>query len=177
MKVLNLYFSATGNTDKVAKQIEETVRKAGHEVETVRVGKNSEPDILAFDFVFVGSGVYMWLPGKPLMDLCEKLREKYGASGEIKPTSPRRPGKKAVVYCTFGGCHTGVNEAISTTKFMGQLFDHLGYDILAEWHIVGEYHGKLQHFSANGRLGNIQGKPNAADLQEISEKVAGILQV
>lgn len=177
MKVLNLYFSATGNTDKVAKRIEETVREAGHEVETVRVAKNIELDILAFDLVFAGSGVYMWLPGKPLMELFEKLREKYANSGEIKPTSPRRPGKKAVVYSTYGGSHTGVNEAISTTKFMGQLFDHLGYDIVGEWHIVGEFHGKLKHLSAIGRLGNIQGRPNEADLQEISEKVVGILQV
>ncbi|RJR40677.1 MAG: flavodoxin [Deltaproteobacteria bacterium] len=177
MKVLNLYFSATGNTDKVAKQIEETVRQAGHEVETVRIAKNIEPDILAFDLVFAGSGVYMWLPGKPVLESFDKLREKYANSGVIKPASPRRPGKKAVVYCTYGGFHTGVNEAISTTKFMGQLFDHLGYDIIGEWHIVAEYHGKLQHLSAGGRLGNIQGRPNAADLQEISEKVVGILQV
>lgn len=177
MKVLNLYFSATGNTDKVARQIEGAVRKAGHEVETVRVTKDIELDILAFDLVFAGSGVYMWLPGKPIMNLFDKLREKYANSGEIKPTSPRRPGKKAVVYCTYGGCHTGVNEAISTTKFMGQLFDHLGYDIIGEWHIVGEYHGNLQHLSASGRLGNIQGRPNEADLQEISEKVVRTLQV
>ena len=177
MKVLNLYFSATGNTVKIADQIAATVQKNGHEVETVRVTKNIDLDLLSYDLVFAGSGVYMWLPGKPLMELFEKLREKYADAGEIKPTSPRRPGKKAVIYSTFGGCHTGVNEAVSTTKYMGQIFDHLGYEILAEWHIVGEYHGKLQHLSATGRLGNIQGRPNEADLREIAEKVVGILQV
>jgi hypothetical protein len=177
MKVLNLYYSATGNTDKVAKQIEETVRNAGHAVDTVKVIKDIDLDILAYDLVFAGSGVYMWLPGKPLMDLLQKLREKYANAGEIKPASPRRPGKKAVIYCTFGGSHTGVNEAISTPKYIGQLFDHLGYEVLAEWHFIGEYHGNLRNHSVAGRLGNIQGRPNEADLQDIAEKVLGILQV
>jgi hypothetical protein len=60
---------------------------------------------------------------------------------------------------------------------MGQLFDHLGYQIIAEWLLVGEFHGKLEHLSTAGRLGNIQGRPNAADLQAISEMVAGIMRV
>jgi flavodoxin len=177
MKVLNLYYSATGNTDKVANQIEETLRQIGHEVETVKVGTDTEVNILAYDFVFVGSGVYAWLPGKPLLDLIGKLREEYAKAGEIKPASPRRPGKKAVVYCTFGGGHTGTNEAVPAVKYMGQLFDHLGYEIVGEWYIVGEFHGKLRHLSTGGRLGDIQGRPNEADLQEISQRVVGILRV
>jgi flavodoxin len=40
MKVLNLYFSATGNTEKVAKQIETAVLKVCHDVETIRVIKD-----------------------------------------------------------------------------------------------------------------------------------------
>ena len=60
---------------------------------------------------------------------------------------------------------------------MGQLFDHLGYEILGEWFIVCEFHGKLAYLSENGRLGNIQGRPNEADLLEITEKVRGILRV
>jgi flavodoxin len=177
MKVLNLYFSATGNTEKVAKQIERAVLKAGHEVETIRVSETVDLDILAYDFVFAGSGVYTWLPGKPLMELISKIREKYAQAKEIKPASPRRPGRKAVVYCTFGGGHTGVNEALPAVKYMGQLFDHLGYEIMSEWYLVGEFHGKLQHLSTAGRLGNIQGRPNEADLQEVFEKVIGILKV
>lgn len=177
MKVLNLYFSATGNTDKIARQIGTTVQKAGYEVETVKVTKNTELDILAYDLVFAGSGVYSWLPGKPLMEFFSAQREKYARSGEIKPASPKRAGKKAVIYCTFGGGHTGVNEAVPAAKYMGQLFDHLGYEIVGEWFIVGEFHGSLEHLSTGGRLGNILGRPNEADLQEISEKVIGILRV
>ena len=66
MKVLNLYFSATGNTEKVAMRIGEAVQEIGREVDTLKVtGKDIEIDILNYDFVFAGSGVYAQLPGKP----------------------------------------------------------------------------------------------------------------
>ncbi len=176
MKILNLYFSATGNTEKVASRIENTLLEIGHEVETCKVTKDTEVEILGYDFVFMGSGVYTWMPGKPLIEFIEKQREKY-RSGEIKPASPRRAGKKAIIYCTFGGGHTGTNEAVPAVKYMGQLFDHLGYEILGEWFIVGEFHGRLAYLSESGRLGNIKGRPNESDLLEIAEKVRGILRV
>ncbi len=178
MKILHLYFSTTGNTQKVAAQVDRTLHQLGHEVETVQVAKAAEPDLLAYDLIFMGSGVYSWLPGKPLVELIIKLREKYAGAGEIKPAAPRRPGKKAVIYCTFGGGHTGANEAVPAVKYMGQLFDHLGFEIIAEWYVPGEFlGGNLQYLSTTGRLGNIQGRPNDHDLQEISEKIIGILRV
>jgi multimeric flavodoxin WrbA len=176
MKILNLYFSATGNTEKIAKCIENTLCEIGHEVETVKVTKDMDAEILEYDLVFIGSGVYTWMPGKPLIEFIEKQREKY-RSDEIKPASPRRAGKRAIIYCTFGGGHTGTSEAVPAVKYMGQLFDHLGYDILAEWFIVGEFHGRLAYLSECGRLGNIKGRPNESDLLEIAEKVRGILRV
>ena len=175
MKILNLYYSATGNTDKVAVQIERAARKESHEVTTVKATKDIEPDILAYDFVFIGSGVNMWMPGKPLMELISKLMDRYRTE-EIKAASPRRPGRKVVVYCTYAGPHTGANEAVPAVKYMGQLFDHLGYEIIAEWYVPGEFHGKLENLNRAGRLGNITGRPNEADLQEIYEKVIGILK-
>jgi hypothetical protein len=179
MKVLNLYFSSTGNTEKVAMRINETVQALGRQVDTVKVtGKDIEIDILNYNFVFIGSGVYAQLPGTPLMELFKKLMQKYNKAGEVKPASPRRPSASAVVYCTYGGVHTGINEAIPAVKYMGQLFDHLGYTIMAEWYIVGEYKSKsLRGYSVGGRLGDIRGRPNEGDLQDVAAKVQGILQV
>ncbi|MGC8657561.1 MAG: flavodoxin family protein [Desulfomonilaceae bacterium] len=177
MKILNMYFSATGNTEKIANQITKAAEDAGHTVETVNITKDTEVDILGYDFVFIGSGVYTWLPGKPMMEFLNRTREAYGKLGEIKPSSPRRTGKKAVVYCSYGGGHTGVNEALPAAKFMGQLFDHLGYEIISEWFFVGEFHGRLAHLSTAGRLGNIQGRPNEADLRDIYQRTLGILGV
>jgi flavodoxin len=177
MKILNLYFSTTGNTDKVASRIEAAVRENGHDVVSIKAGKDVDVDILEYDFVFIGSGVYSWLPGKPMMAMIERIRKKYGRLEEIKAASPRRQGKRVVVYCTYGGGHTGANEAMPAVKYMGQLFDHLGYEIIGEWYVVGEFHGKLHHLSTSGRLGNILGRPNGADLEEIAQKVVGILRV
>ncbi len=178
MKVLNLYFSSTGNTEKVALKIRDTVRELGHEVETVKVTSGDvNLDILNFDFVFVGSGVYGQLPGKPMIELHRRLLHKYNEEGEIKPASPRRPSANVVVYCTYGGVHTGINEAIPAVKFLGQLYDHLGYAIVGEWYVIGEY--KTDGFrdrSVGGRLGDIRGRPNMEDLKEVAEKVKGVFR-
>ncbi|MDD3581841.1 MAG: flavodoxin domain-containing protein [Desulfobacca sp.] len=178
MKILNMFFSTTGNTAKVAQTISNTVQQAGHHIETVKVKKDLDLDLLSYDLIFVGSGIYEWLPGQPMISLFTKLRRQYAAQGEIKPSAPRRHGKKVVVYCTYGGCHTGPNEALPAVKFMGQLFDHLGFDIVGEWYTVGEYHPEIyKAMSSGGRLGDIRGRPHEGDLAEIAEKVKGILLV
>jgi flavodoxin len=178
VKILNLYFSGTGNTEKIAARIDKTLRELGHEVDSVQVAADDlDRDVLSYDMVFAGSGVYTWMPGKAMVSLLNRLREKYAGLKEIKPASPRRPGKKAVIYCSFGGGHTGANEAVPAVKFMGQLFDHLGYEIVGEWYLVGEFHGKLAYLSLSGRMGNTVGRPNEADLEDVSERVTGILRV
>jgi flavodoxin len=179
MHILNLYFSATGNTEKVALKIEETVQDLGHKINTLKIaGKNTEVEILDYDFVFVGSGVYQQLPGKPLMELFKELLQSYVKRGEIVSGAPRRPNAKTVVYCTYGGAHTGVNEAIPAVKYTGQLLDHLGYTIVGEWYVVGEYNTeRLRDRSMDGRLGDIRGRPNDEDLREVAEKVKGILRI
>lgn len=177
-EILNLYFSSTGNTEKIAFKIEDTVKRLGYDVVTVKVvSSDIDVDVLRYDFVFVGSGVYGQLPGKPMIELHRRLLEKYAKEGEVKPASPRRPSAKVVVYCTYGGVHTGINEAIPAVKFMGQLYDHLGYTILGEWYIVAEY--KMDRFrdrSIGGRLGDIRGRPSEEDLEEVAEKVKGIIK-
>ncbi len=179
MDILNLYFSTTGNTERVASRIEETVRSLGHSVDTIRVtGETADVDFPRYDFVFVGSGVYQWLPGKALMDLLSTSCRRYVAAGVVQPASPRRAGRNVVVYCTYGGAHTGVNEAVPAVKYMGQLFDHLGFQVVAEWYIVGEYRVKnLTGLSDGGRLGDIRGRPNEEDLRQVSERVKGILRM
>ena len=178
MNVLNLYFSSTGNTEKVAFTIRDTVRELGHKAETVKVTRGEmDVDILKFHFIFIGSGVYGQLPGKPMIELHKRVLQKYSEEGEVKQASPRRPSANVVVYCTYGGAHTGINEAIPAVKFMGQLYDHLGYTIVGEWYVVGEYKtDTLRDHSIGGRLGDIRGRPSEEDLNDVSEKVKGIFK-
>jgi hypothetical protein len=179
MKILNLYFSSTGNTKKVADCITATVENLGHQIDAVQITGDTDIDLLSYDFIFVGSGVYQWLPGKGLQEFISKRLAHYAAAGEIKYASPRRAGKKVVVYCTYGGAHTGVNEAVPAVKYMGQLFDHLGFEIVAEWYYIGRYpdQGRMKDFSALGRLGDITDRPNAADLADLAARVTGVLRV
>jgi hypothetical protein len=72
---------------------------------------------------------------------------------------PRCPQKKGVIYCTYGGAHTGVNEAVPAVKYLGQLLDHLGFEVVAEWYVVGAYPGKgrFQDYSLGGASGEYRG--------------------
>ena len=89
MNVLNLYYSSTGNTEKVALRIQDTVKELGHDVETVKVTSGDiDVDVLKFDIVFAGSGVYGQLPGRPLIELHRRLLHRYNEDGEIRPASP-----------------------------------------------------------------------------------------
>lgn len=63
-----------------------------------------------------------------------------------------------------------------TLKFMGQLFEHLGFAVLGEWATTGEYHGQFKEFSLKGRLGNIGGRPSEDDLRRVAQQVRGALQ-
>jgi hypothetical protein len=179
MKILNLYFSSTGNTEKVADRITATAAKLGHQIDALKIIGDTDIDLLSYDVIFVGSGVYQWLPGKGLQEFIQKRLAHYAAAGEVKYASPRRAGKKVVVYCTYGGAHTGVNEAVPAAKFMGQLFDHLGFEIVAEWYFIGKYpdQGRMKDYSTQGRLGNITGRPNDADLADVAARVTGVLRV
>ena len=178
MKILNLYFSSTGNTEKVAQKIADAARSEGHQVDLLKITEDINVEFFDYDFIFAGSGVYEWLPGQPVVKAFSEMRKKYVKEGKLKPASPRLPDKKAVVYCTYGGAHTGINEAIPAVKYMAQLFDHLGFVILDEWYFVGGYvPEKFKDFNLIGRLGDIRGRPTADDLKVIAQKVTGILRV
>jgi hypothetical protein len=166
MRVLNLFYTSTKNTEKVAQQIHDVIEEHGYPIDTINVtSPKQDIDILQYNMVFVGSGVYGQLPGQPLIDLHRRLLQQYNEAGEVKPASPRR------------GVHTGINEAIPAVKFLGQLYDHLGYSIVGEWYIVGEYLTEnFRNRSLDGRLGDIRGRPNEQDLREVKEKVLGLFK-
>jgi len=178
MRILNLYHSQTGNTEKIALEIARCAAARGHSVETMRAARDLEADVLAYDFFFVGSGVYQWLPVKPLLDFLRASRQRYAQAGLIRHCSPRRAGKRAVIYCTYGGVHTGINEAVPAVKFCGQLFDHLGITVLDEWYFIGDFKSEeFKKHNTGGRFGDITGRPDEHDLKDVYERVQAILTV
>jgi len=85
------------------------------------------------------------------------------------------PGKYALVFCTYSGPHTGINEAIPAVKYVGQFFEHLGFTVLDEICVVGEFHGSLEA-STEGRMGDIRGRPNRADLDRVKAGVIAAIE-
>ena len=175
LNALIIYFSATGNTENVAKAIWETLKEEKVEVNLLKIQDAAEEELYDYDLVFLGTPSHSFLPAQPVMRFISDKMKLHRKRGDIKLCAPKIPGKYAVVFCTYSGPHTGINEAIPVGKYMGQFFEHIGFKIAAEWYIIGEFHGSEEN-STIGRLGNIKGRPNKQDLAKVRRDVLDLIK-
>ena len=172
-----IYDSKTGNTEKVALAIRDGLQKGGLEVLVEKVENAHHIDFFDYDLICIGSPSYMWHPIDSINNFLTKKHEDYRSKGLIKLGSPKVSGKHALAFCTYSGPHTGIAEATPVCKIIGQFFDHLGFNIVGEWCILGELHVS-EEISTKGRMGDIRGRPNLKDLEKVrddSEKLASSL--
>ena len=174
LNVLIMYWSATGNTEKVASAIQETLIRKGLKPVIKKVQGAAEEELYNYDLVFLGTPSYMWEPPAPVQEYIKAKMDDYRKRGSIKLCAPKVPGKKAVVFVTYSGPHTGIDEAIPVGKYCKQFFEHLGFDLVGEWYVVGEFHGSEEN-STKGRLGDIRGRPNQQDLDEVENNVLTLI--
>ena len=165
---LIVYFSSTGNTQKVAYSIKEGLEVGGLKVELKKLQEANDFDFYNYDLVCVGSPSIEWQPAKPIADFLKAKLNHYRSQGKILPCAPKVFGKNALVFCTYSGPHTGIDEATPAGKTMRQYFEHFGFKILGEWYVVGEFHGR-EDMSTLGKLGDIRGKPTLDDLAKIKK--------
>jgi multimeric flavodoxin WrbA len=175
MKALILYWSSTGNTEKVSQRIADTLAREGLTFEMVKVHEEFDCNLYDYNLVFLGTPAIEFLPHNRVMDFIKKQLTFHRREGNVKLCCPKVPGKYAVCYCTYSGPHTGIREAIPTVLYMGQFFEHLGFTIVGEWYTVGEFKG-IEIASVEGKLGDIRGRPNEEDLLEIENKVREALK-
>ena len=175
LNVLIIYFSATGNTEKVANAIWETLEEEKVNVNILKVQDAAEEELYDYNLVFLGTPSHSFLPAQPVMHFINNKMKLHRERGDIKLCAPKISGKTAVVFCTYSGPHTGINEAIPVGKYMGQFFEHIGFEIAAEWYVIGEFHGREEN-STIGRLGNIKGRPNQQDLAEVKSDVLDLIK-
>ena len=175
MKALTIYWSGTGNTKKVAETIDNTLKDGGMDSELMTVAEAQDEDLFDYDLVLIGAPSFMWQPPKPVQEYIKEKMKYYRELGAIKLSSPKVPGKYGVVFATYSGPHTGINEAIPVGKYLGQYLEHLGFDLVGEWYFVGEFHGSEEN-STKGRLGDIRGRPNQQDLDNIAAIVKELLK-
>ena len=174
MKAAIIYWSKTGNTEKVATAIQERLQLGGVRVTFIRAEKAAELDWYDYDLLCLGFPSYQWRPPKPVDELLNHKFGEYNKQGHVKTGAPKVPGKNALIFCTYSGPHTGIDEAVPATQYAGQFFAHLGFTVLDEWHVVGEFHGSEER-STMGRLGDIRGRPNEDDLDRVRRDVEALL--
>ena len=165
---LILYFSSTGNTEKVAQAIRLGLEQAGMLVTVKKPKEAANVDYFDFDLVCVGSPAIQWHPVKELDDLLKAKLDIYRGQGKIKPLAPKVAGKNALIFVTYSGAHTGLDEATPAGKYLAQFFAHIGFNIVGEWYILSEYCGNLEN-STKGKMGDIRGKPTGEDLLRIMQ--------
>ncbi|MBE9514448.1 MAG: flavodoxin domain-containing protein [Chloroflexi bacterium] len=166
---LIIYFSRTGNTEKVALAIRKGLERGGLKVTIKRVEEAIEEDLYDYDLVCLGSPVLHSLPPPPVLKFIRKNDRRYRDAREVYVPSPKMVNKNALVFCTYSGPHCGIHEALPAGKYIRQFFEHLGFDVKGEWYEVGEFHGWEQG-STKGMLGDIRGRPNVEDLALVELK-------
>ena len=168
-----IYWSKTGNTKKVAFAIKEGLEGAGIMVSIMTSEEAGDIDFFDYDLVCIGSPSYMWHPPKPMADYLVTKFGEYRRQGRVKLGAPKIPGKNALIFCTYSGPHTGINEATPAGKYIGQFFEHLGFTVIDEWYVLGEFHG-WEEGSTKGPMGDLRGRPNEEDLMKIRGDVENI---
>jgi flavodoxin len=166
---LIIYWSKTGNTENVAAAIKQGLEETNVQVTLKKPEAAEDIDYFDYDLVCVGCPSYSWHPPEPVTAFLKKKFAAYRQQGKIKPSAPKVPGKTALVFVTWSGPHTGMDEATPVGKDIRQYFEHIGFTVIDEWYILSEFHGSLEN-STKGRMGDIRGKPTAEDLQKITEQ-------
>lgn len=163
-----IYWSKTGNTEKVATAIKQGLEEAGVQVTMQKPEEAEDIDYFDFDLVCVGAPSYSWHLPEPMTNFLKKKFAAYRQQSKVKPSAPKVPGKNALIFVTYSGPHTGIEEATPVGKDMRQFFEHIGFNVIDEWYVLSEFHGSLEN-STKGRMGDIRGKPTKEDLQKIKE--------
>jgi hypothetical protein len=178
MKRMNaavIYWTKSGNTEKVALAIKEGLETSGTKVVFNTVENAKDIDFFDYDLICVGFPSYQWHPPDPVDTFLKAKFSQYRQEGHVKTAAPKISGRNALIFCTYSGPHTGLNEAIPAGKYVGQFFEHLGFTVLDEWYILGEFHGSEER-STKGRMGDIRGRPNEEDLKKVKQDAANLLQ-
>jgi hypothetical protein len=174
MDAIIVYLSKTGNTEKAALAIQEGLKDAGANVILKKVEDAEDVDFFGYDLVCIGFPVDQWRPAEPMEKFLNNKMSEYRKQGYVKWGSPSLPGKNALIFCSYSGPHTGVREAIPAALYAGQVFEHLGFTVLDEWYILGEFHG-VEEASTRGRMGDIRGLPDKEALYKVKQDATRIV--
>ena len=159
MKILIAYFSNTGNTEKIAKSMQDGLMD--YDVDLISAIDVDPSTLSSYDIVFLGSGVYASRIDKSILTM-------------IKKAVPELPAK-FVYFCT----HTSLKLFQEPFKRITGIIKNHNCEIIGEFDCVGENLGipldtqlamleKLpedQREKAKKDMAEIKGHPNEMDLK------------
>ena len=168
MRILILYFSNTGNTEKVAKAIKEGL--SGQEVESISVNNANQDVFQEIDLLILGSGVYASRANNSLI--------------KFVSSSPKLPAKIAL-FCT----HESLEFYQTPFKKLEKVIEKQGCEIIGEFDCIGENLGMSigermkminslppeKREEAKKSLGHSKGRPNKEDLDNAKKFAAKLI--
>ncbi len=102
MKVLIVYDSRSGNTEKMANAVSEGVSEEGVDVEVKRVDEASIDELPGIDGLILGSPVYYGLPTAKMKGFIDDSVKYHG----------KLDGKVGGAFASSGGTHTGAETTV-----------------------------------------------------------------
>ena len=153
MKVLIVYDSSTGNTEKMAHSVEDGVKKAGVDPVIKHVDEASVDEIPHYQGLILGSPVYYGLPSGKIKKFIDESVKYHG----------KLDGMVGGAFACAGGIHTGAETTIIAINEM----------LLVHGMIIqGSFAGS--HYGASS-----VGSPNDASLEackKLGERVGKLVK-
>jgi NAD(P)H dehydrogenase (quinone) len=102
VKILIVYDSRSGNTEKMAHAVSEGVSEEGVDVEVKRVDDASVDELPGVDGLILGSPVYYGLPTAKIKEFIDDSVKYHG----------KLDGKVGGAFASSGGAHTGAETTV-----------------------------------------------------------------
>jgi len=172
LKILITYYSGTGNTEKVAKAMNEVI--TGHDVDLLRVNDVDPTSLSSYDLVFIGSGLYGFSISRKLTNLVKK--------------APQLPSKFAYYYTherpgpnPYPDCFSSINKIIepANCEVIGQ-FDCTGENLVEKAEqqrqaMRSRLSPEERKKSEEDWLNLVKGHPDAKDLENAKNYAISII--
>lgn len=176
LNAIILYWSAGGNTERMARAAADGFNAAGAAVTMLSITDPQAEQVGLNDYhlVCLACPSYHFGAPAPMRRYVEQALRKH----HVQPTAPVLAHRWGVAMVTYAGPHTGIDEATPAGVFLVQGLRHIGRQVRGEWYTVGAFHGDPdQDNNRLGWLGDIRGRPNEHDLGVITTNARGLASV
>jgi NAD(P)H dehydrogenase (quinone) len=153
MKILVIYDSKTGSTEKMAKAVAQGAKQEGITVQVQRAEVTTNQDLLDADGIIMGSPVYFGQMSAPLKHIIDDSAQVH----------TQLTGKVGAAFTSSGGIASGAE-----TTLLSILEAMLVHGMIVQGKAKGQHYGVA-----------VQGEPKAADLaacEELGASVATLVQ-